>query len=130
MRAARVTTLVLAVLLAATGVWAQKGSAQAKKRELGDIQRELESTRREIDGYQKLEQSLDKELQKIQSRTGEERRRMENIQRNMRAAEQKKLELTSRLTALGRLPAARARSARSGPRRRCRGRRRPRCARA
>ena len=63
-RAARVTTLVLAVLLAATGAWAQKGSAQAKKRELGDIQRELESTPRDR-RLLKLEQSSTKSCRRF-----------------------------------------------------------------
>lgn len=101
MRAARLTAAVVALALLAPAARAQRSQAQAKKQELGQIQKELESTRREIDEYKKLEQALGKDLEKIESRTGDARRRMDDLRRRVGDAERKRRELKTRMASLG-----------------------------
>lgn len=75
--------------------------AQSKRVELTQVQKQLEQTRREIEQYKKLEQSLGGELTNLKSRNEEARRKMQELQRNIRLAEVKKDGLKSRLGALG-----------------------------
>jgi murein hydrolase activator len=80
---------------------AAQNAAASRRRELGEIRRELESARRDIDEYKRQEQSLSKDLQKIESRSGDARRRLDELKSRAAAAEKKKQQLKSRLTALG-----------------------------
>ena len=73
----------------------------SKRKELTHIQKELESTRRQIEEYRRLEESLGQELQRIEGRNAEARRRMSDLRRGMRSAEGRKRELKSRLEVLG-----------------------------
>ena len=91
----------LALALALPAPAGARSAAGAKSQELGQVQRELEATRRQIDEYRSLEESLGKDLEKIQSRSGEARRRIDELQLNVRQAEQRKRELKSKLAALG-----------------------------
>ncbi|OGR83878.1 MAG: hypothetical protein A3J74_04890 [Elusimicrobia bacterium RIFCSPHIGHO2_02_FULL_57_9] len=79
------------------------GHAQlhSKELELKRVQKELEKTRREIEDYKKLEQGLDGELQKIQTRNETARGKLIRLQRSIRVAEKKKNELKSQLGSLG-----------------------------
>ena len=77
MRAAGVIALAGGLALgAAAAASAQTVKAQ-KRRELTDVQKQLEQTRRDIEQYKQQEQALGQDLQKIQSRTGESRRKLE-----------------------------------------------------
>jgi septal ring factor EnvC (AmiA/AmiB activator) len=98
LRAAAALFLLLA--LAPARARAQP-AAQAKKQELGQVQKELEATRRDLDEFRRQEQSLGQELHKIESRTGDARRRIETLRRNVQSAESKKKELKARLIAVG-----------------------------
>lgn len=73
----------------------------AKRRELGRVQKELEATRREIEEFKRLEDSLGVDLEKLEGRNAEARKRLSQLQRNIRLAEDKKGELKSKLGALG-----------------------------
>lgn len=73
---------------------------QEKRRELGQIQKELEKTRREIEDFHKQQQSLSQQLRKLESHDLEGRRKIESLQRNIRQAEDKKSELKTRIGAL------------------------------
>ena len=78
-----------------------KGKVQSKRKELSQIQQQLNDTRREIEEYKKLEQSLGGELQTLESRNQEARKRMEGLQRHIRLAEIKKQGLKSKIGSLG-----------------------------
>ena len=79
------------------------GHAQlhSKELELKRVQKELEKTRREIEDYKKLEQGLDGELQKIQTRNETARWKVIRLQRSSRVAEKKKNGLKPHLGSLG-----------------------------
>jgi len=74
---------------------------QSKRKELSQIQKELDSTRREIEEYKKLEQSLGGELEVLESRNQDARKKMEQLQHHIRLAEIKKQGLKSKIGALG-----------------------------
>jgi len=78
-----------------------RAQVQTKRKELNQIQKQLESTRREIDEYRKLEQSLGGELHQLESRNQDGAKKMERLQRNIRLAESRKQGLKSRLGAIG-----------------------------
>lgn len=73
----------------------------SKQLELKRVQRELEKTRREIEEFKDLQQTLDGELQKLETRNETAREKMARLKGRIRVAEQKKGELKSRLSALG-----------------------------
>lgn len=89
---------MLAALLARPAL---ASSAAEKRRELAAVQKQLEATRRDIEQYKSLEDSLGKELAALQDRNSGAKRRMTQLQRNLRLAEEKKGQLKARLTALG-----------------------------
>ena len=75
--------------------------SQAKREELGRVQKELEDTRREIEQYRQLEDSLSRDLQKLESRNAETRRSLSRLQRRIGEAQARRGALKSRLDALG-----------------------------
>ena len=75
--------------------------SQGKRRELGRIQKELEDTRRQIEQYRQLEDSLRGDLQKLEHRNAETRRSLSRLERRIREAESKRGTLRSRLESLG-----------------------------
>ncbi len=77
------------------------GQVESKRRELQQIQKELEAARREIEEYARLGQSLGRELQRLEGKNTEARRRLGELQRNIRQVEARRLELRLRLAALG-----------------------------
>lgn len=93
--------LAAAAAVAAALAQAQAPQASAKKRELTQVQKDLEAARREVEEYKRQEQQLGQDLQKIQSRTGQSRRRLEELQRHVADAERRKSELKARLVSLG-----------------------------
>ncbi len=93
-------SLALAGLL----IWATGASAAglaSKRRQLLSVQKQLEATRREIDQYRKLEDSLGQDLAKLSDRDVQARRRMGDLERSLRAAEARRAELRGKLSALG-----------------------------
>lgn len=74
---------------------------QSKRKELSHVQKELESTRQEIEEYKRLEQSLGRELERLEGRNAEARKRMAQLQRGIRLAQEKRAQLKGRLGALG-----------------------------
>jgi len=101
MRAAGVIALAGGLALgAAAAASAQTVKAQ-KRRELTDVQKQLEQTRRDIEQYKQQEQALGQDLQKIQSRTGESRRKLEQLRQHEADAERRKTELKAKLVSLG-----------------------------
>lgn len=76
--------------------------AESKSRKLDRVRRELEETRRQIEEYKRLEQAMGQDLKKLESQNAGTRRKMNEIERNIRRAEEKRGELKSRLGALGR----------------------------
>ena len=80
--------------------FAQANASQARRQQAA-IQKELEETRRQLEEYRKEEQSLGKELSKIESKTGASRRRVEELQRGVKNAESKRKELRQRMAAVG-----------------------------
>ena len=88
-----------ALLLAASP--ALGAGVSTKRRELGAIQRELEAARRQIDDYKQQEQSMGRDLQRLESRNADARRLMEQLQGRLLGAELRKRELKQRLGALG-----------------------------
>ncbi|MBI3552338.1 MAG: peptidoglycan DD-metalloendopeptidase family protein [Elusimicrobia bacterium] len=87
----------------AAGTAAASGppQVQTKRKELTQIQKQLESTRREIEDYRRIEQSLGGELHKLEKGNQEALKKMQQLQRNIRLAESRKSGLKSRLGALG-----------------------------
>lgn len=75
--------------------------AQANRRQLADIQKQLDAARREVEQYKQQEQALGQDLHKIQSRTGESRRRFETLQRHVADSERRQRELKTKLMSLG-----------------------------
>lgn len=89
---------MLSLLLVAS---ARADEAAAKKKELGAVQKELEATRKQIEEYKKLEDGLGRDLTKLEGKNADARRKMDQLQRNLRLAEEKKNELKAKLGALG-----------------------------
>lgn len=71
-----------------------------KRKELSHIQKELSETRREIEEFRKKEEALSQDLQKLENHGTQARKKMEELQKNIRVAERKKMELKSHLGAL------------------------------
>lgn len=90
---------LLAVLLAAALTGSAEGLS-AKRRELVEIQNQLESKKREIDGFRRQEYELHREVSKLKVRTEESRRKMSELEGRIRDAESKKLALRERASAL------------------------------
>jgi septal ring factor EnvC (AmiA/AmiB activator) len=102
-RAAGVSAGVLSAvlaLMAPMNAFAQSSAAQARRQQAA-VQRELEETRKQLEEYRKEEQSLGKELHRIESRTGESRRRVEELRQGVKNAEKKRKELRQRMAAVG-----------------------------
>lgn len=93
--------LALALLVLAAASAPAKDSVSSKRKELGAIQRELESARRQIEDYKQQEQSMGRDLQRLESRNAESRRRMEELKESLRSAEARKRNLKDRLASLG-----------------------------
>ena len=93
--------LALAGLLLSGAVLPAAGQ-QAKRRELGRIQKELEQTKVELDEYRRQEAALSRDLHKLESHDAQTSRRIAAIQRLISQAEQRRVELKSRIGALNR----------------------------
>lgn len=93
-RVAAVGALLLGV------IGSSRAQSAVKRKELSQVQKELSETRREIEEFRKRERSLGQDLQKLENTGDQARRKMEELQKNIRAAERKKSELKSRLGAL------------------------------
>lgn len=92
--------LILAVLLLAGAAGSAFAQAQAKRRELSQIQKELEKTKAELEEYRHQESLLSRDLHKLESRDGETRRRIASIQKNIVQAENRRVEIKSRMSAI------------------------------
>lgn len=92
--------LVIGALL--IGVTSGPAHAQSalKRKELSQVQKELSETRREIEEFRKREEALGQDIHKLESNGAQARKKIEEIQKNIRSAEQKKTELKTRLGAL------------------------------
>ncbi|MDE2040169.1 MAG: peptidoglycan DD-metalloendopeptidase family protein [Elusimicrobia bacterium] len=76
-------------------------SWRGKRRQLAKVRKELEATRRQIEQYQNLEESLGKDFEQAQSRSGEAQRRLARLQGAVRRSERRRGRLRSQLAALG-----------------------------
>ena len=72
----------------------------AKRQELIDVQKQLETKKREIDEARKEESVLEHDVSRLKDASSEARRRLEAMQERIRDAESKKSGLRSRLGAL------------------------------
>lgn len=98
-RAARLSALLALLPVAASAAPAVSGDDS--RRQLAEIQKELDATRRDIEQFKALEDSLGQELSKLASKNAEARHRMSSLQRNLRLAEERKTQLKTRLNAIG-----------------------------
>jgi septal ring factor EnvC (AmiA/AmiB activator) len=90
-------TLAFLLLAAAPAAAAQ---VEAKRKELSLIQKELERTRLDIEAYRGQQQTLSRELHKLESHNVEARRKIAAISRNIQAAESKRAGLKAKVGAL------------------------------
>lgn len=86
---------MLLLLLAAAPAGA--ASSAARRKELLRIQKELDKTRQEIDGYKKQQDALSKQLHKLESHNVETRRRLQGLKSRLESAERRRSELRDRL---------------------------------
>lgn len=92
----------LSAALALLMAWpcaAARGSA-AKRRELGEIQKEISRTREEIERYRREEQALSHSLKQLENHSAQAQRKLSDLRGSIHGAERKKSELKSRLGAL------------------------------
>lgn len=75
-------------------------SLSGKRKELVEIQKQVESKKREIDEFRRQEYDLHRDLSKLKDQTEESRRRMSEIESRIRDTETKKGALRARLGAL------------------------------
>lgn len=92
--------LAAALLLAAARP-AAGASAEAKRRELGSIKKELETARRQAEDYRRQEEALGRDLLKLETRSAQAVKKLGQLQTRVRDAERRKVELKDRLAALG-----------------------------
>jgi len=92
--------LILAAALLWTVPSAASGQLEEKRHDLIRIQKEYEKTKSDLEAYRRQEASLNRDLHKLESHDADAHRRIGSIQRNIRQADQRRVELRSRLGAL------------------------------
>lgn len=96
-----------AVILAALAAFGAAGAAAQpaaeKKRELAQIQSELRRTLQELDALRSSEDSLGRDVDRLQGLDAKSRRRVQSLQGTIRDAEKRRADLEARLAAAGRV---------------------------
>ena len=90
--------VAIALLVPSAALRAESGAS--KRRELGEIQKEISATREEIEQYRRQEQGLSLSLKQLENHSVTAQRRLSDLRRSIQGAEKKKAELKSRLGAL------------------------------
>lgn len=75
-------------------------SARVKRRELQQVQQQLEQRKQEIVEYQRQTDEMRRDLSRLTAQTSESRRRIETVEAKLRESERRKAELKARLGAL------------------------------
>ncbi len=87
--------------VSAAGGEAAPQSREKQRREMGRIQRELEQTRLELDGYLKQEEELKEEMGQLEEKAGEAERRLNAVSGDLRRESSRRGELERRKASLG-----------------------------
>lgn len=89
----RLAFLALLLLAAPAGA----ASSASRRKELQRIQQELDRARREIEGYKKQQDTLSKQLHKLESRNVDTRKRLQGLKTRIQSAERRRAELRHRM---------------------------------
>lgn len=93
--------LIAALLLEPPALHAQlRGSASAKRRELANIQRQLEQKKKEIDEFRREADSAKHDMSRLAGQASSSRRKVQQLEDKIREAQKMKAELKERLGAL------------------------------
>ncbi len=95
--------VILAALAAFGAAGARAQPAADKKRELAQIQSELRRTLEELDTLRASEDSLGRDVDRLQGLDAKSRRRVQSLQGTIRDAEKRRADLEARLSAAGRV---------------------------
>jgi septal ring factor EnvC (AmiA/AmiB activator) len=85
------------LILALAAMPASAASSAARRRELQRIQQELDQARQEIEGYKKQQETLSKQLHKLESRNVDTRQRLQGLKGRIESAERRRSELRHRM---------------------------------
>ncbi|MBI3505104.1 MAG: peptidoglycan DD-metalloendopeptidase family protein [Proteobacteria bacterium] len=92
--------LLFFIAASVVGTSASAQRASVKRKELRDVQKQLEQKKREIEEYQRQAEDLQDDVSKLKGQTADSRRKMRALEERIREAEARKTDIKRRLWAL------------------------------